>query len=103
MATFTGKRVITMGVNNEIPESYQNIMWSMIISDINKKQELDYLQIFELKPSYDKGKMVQMITKKQEQPRRESVRTVISDNPISAKIFVIDDISHITMLLSHEY
>lgn len=103
MATFTGKRYMTSGIHNEIPLAYQIIMWGMIDTDKNTKKELDYLQIFELKPKYENGKNYQVITKRQEQPRRQSVKIIDSDNPISAKILVIDDISHVTMLLNHEY
>ena len=103
MTAFTGSRYITIGIKNEIPLEYQIVMWEMIDDDRRMNKTLDYLQVFELKPSYENGKTVQKIIHTQEQPRRKSIKTVDSDDPISATIFVIDDISHITMLLSHEY
>jgi hypothetical protein len=75
----------------------------MIDDDRRMNKTLDYLQVFELKPSYENGVVMQEIVHTQEQPRRKNIKTINSDSPISATIFVIDDISHITMLLSHEY
>lgn len=103
MITFTGERYITIGIQNEIPVEIQAVMWGMI--DDNKRQGkiLDYLQVFELQAVYKKGERVQAITHRQEQPRRKKTIIIKSVNPITAKVFVIDDISHVTMLLNHEY
>ena len=103
MSEFTGNRYLTKGIQNEIPIELQLILWNMIDEDKQQKKLLDYLQVFELKSLYKKGKFLQEITHKQEQPYRKKKITMDSDNPISAKIFVIDDVSHITMLLSNEY
>ena len=103
MAVFTGKRYMTDGIRNDIPLECQIIMWNMIDEDRHMNNELDCLQVFELKPLYENGVSAQVITKKQEQPERQVKRQFSFDNPVSAKIFVIDDISHITMLLNHEY
>ena len=103
MAEFTGKRYITSGVENEIPVELQFTMWDMIDVLRHSNQKLDYLQVFMLRPVYEKGTQVQEIVHKQEQPWRKKKITVESDAPVSAKIFVIDDTTHITMLLNHEY
>ena len=103
MAEFTGKRYITNGIENEIPIELQFVMWDLIDELRNSKQKLDYLQIFTLRPVYENGVEMQEIVHKQEQPWRKKKITVESDSPISAKIFVIDDTTHITMLLCDEY
>ena len=103
MAEFTGKRYITSGVQNEIPVELQIVMWDMIDILRNSKHELDYLQVFELKPVYENGVEMQEITHSQEQPHRKKKITIESDSPVSKKIFVIDDVTHSTMLLCHEY
>ena len=103
MAEFTGNRHITCGIRNEIPIELQTIMWDMIDEDRDSNKKLDYLQVFELKPKYTNGTGIQEIIHSQEQPCRKKKVTVESDDPIYSKIFVIDDISHSTMLLNHEY
>ena len=103
MATFTGKRYTTMGVQNEIPIGVQIMMWAMIDEDRQLKKDLDYLQVFELKSLYENGRYIQQVIHSQEQPRRRKSRVIDTDSTVSAKIFVIDDISHVTMLLNSEY
>ena len=103
MAEFTGKRYITSGVENEIPIELQIVMWDMIDENRQQGKDLDYLQVFQLKSTYVNGVEMQEITYSQEQPRRKKKITIKSDSPVSEKIFVIDDITHSTMLLCHEY
>ena len=100
---FTGIRHITCGIENEIPFELQTILWNMIDQDKQQGKVLDYLQVFELKPIFQNGVEMQEITHIQEQPQRKKKITIESETPISAKIFVIDDIDHETMLLNHEY
>ena len=103
MAEFTGNKYITSGIESEIPIDLQIIMWDMIDEARQQGKSLDYLQVFQLKSTYVNGVEMQEITQSQEQPRRTKKITVESDSPISTKIFVIDDITHSTMLLCHEY
>jgi hypothetical protein len=100
---FNGSRYLTRGIQSELPIELQIILWSMIDDNIKKGLELDYLQVFELKSVNISGMKMQEITHKQEQPLRTNTFAFETNNPISTKIFVIDDVSHITMLLSHEY
>ena len=103
VAIFTGNRYITCGVGNEIPVELQMILWDMIDGDKQQGKTLDYLQIFKLRPIYENGVEMQEITHSQEQPRRRKKITIESGNPITAKIFVIDNADYVTMLLNHEY
>ena len=102
-AEFTGNRYITCGIGNEIPVELQTILWDMIDHYKQHGEILDYLQVFSLKPTYENGGIMQEITHSQEQPIRKKKTTFENGNPITAKIFVIDDITHVTMLLNHEY
>ena len=103
MAKFTGNRYATIGIQTEIPLELQIILWGMIDDNIRTGLKMDYLQVFELSATYKNGERVQEINHRQEQPRRRKTITINHDNPISAKIFVIDDVTHSTMLLSNEY
>jgi len=103
MAEFTGAKYITRGIENEIPIELQTIMWNMIDQDKQQGKGMDYLQIFTLKSAFENGVIMQEVTHTQEQPPRKKKITIKSETPVSAKIFVIDDVTHTTMLLNHEY
>lgn len=75
----------------------QMLMWSAI--DEMKTDPKDYLQVFDLKE--EKGK--QMVIHKQEQPEYRNIFWVESEEICRAKVFVIDDGEHSTMLLAEEY
>ena len=65
---------------------------------------MDYLQVFDLNPKTVDGRQWQQIEHRQEVPNR--IQTVFFDlmeEPATAKIFVIDDSTHVTMLLVDEY
>ena len=102
-STFTGTRYITCGIGNEVPVELQTVLWDLIDMDKQKGEVLDYLQVFKLKPVFENGMEVQEIIHSQEQPSRKKTITIQIKTPITAKIFVIDDITHVTMLLSDEY
>lgn len=89
-------RYITKGVQSEIPVVLQIFMWDCISALPEPK---DYLQIFRLSVSDGKQKIVH----EQEQPefKREYLLTV--PNPVTTKVYVIDDEDHCTMLLAEEY
>ena len=94
---------MTKGISSEIPFYLQNVMWIMIESmEIEKK---DYLQIFELSKTVADGKIFQKIIHRQEQPEYEKSVTVLvnEEDIVEKKVYVIDDVSHCTMLLAEEY
>ena len=95
---FENAKYITKGVNEEIPPWLVNLMWFMISQmEVESK---DYLQVFELKKQPD-GK--QYICHKQEQPPYKYEMQLECKTAVNAKIFVIDDQTHSTMLLAEEY
>ena len=94
---FNNQRYATSGINSELPLLTQIILWRLI--DTMEVVRKDYLQVFCL--SADDGR--QRIIHEQEQPEYRKEYLFPSENPVTAKVFVIDDESHSTMLLAEEY
>ena len=94
---FDNPHYITRGVENELTLKLINDLWQFI--DKMEVAEKDYLQIFYL--SEDGGN--QKVVHKQEQPEYCREHILQSDNPITTKVYVIDDVDHSTMLLAEEY
>ena len=94
---FNNPRYCTRGISSEVPLLMQIILWGLI--DSMEVSEKDYLQVFCM--SNESGK--QKIIHKQEQPEYSKEYLFPSEDPITAKIFVIDDETHTTMLLAEEY
>ncbi len=93
---FNTPRYLTAGVAATIPEYLQLFMWQCID---RLPVERDYLQVFRLEPF---GEM-QQIRHTSERPEHQMLYMLPADDPITAKIYVIDDDEHSTMLLSEEY
>jgi hypothetical protein len=96
-------RYITKGVQDEIPIEQQLFMWSCIDALNDQGQELDYLQVFELTKEKAGDLLVQRIEHRQEVPGYKMTYNVITTVIMEAKVFVIDDETHSTMLLADEY
>ena len=98
---FQGRRFVTRGVADTIPQEVQMFLWSLLDSLIAKRTvELDYLQVFELVGA--RGQ--QTIIHRQEMPDYQAVYqfdNVVS--PLNSKLYVIDDSAYATMLLCQEY
>ena len=94
---FNNQRYVTRGITNTVPLVTQIILWNCI--DSMKAERKDYLQVFKLTAENH----TQHVTHSQEEPAYERTFTFPTDEPITAKIFVIDDETHSTMLLAEEY
>lgn len=94
---FNNQRYVTRGISSEVPLLMQIILWGLI--DLMEVVEKDYLQIFRL--SAENGK--QKIIHEQEQPKYRKEYCFPADEPVTAKVYVIDDETHTTMLLAEEY
>ena len=94
---FSNQRYITRGVIAEIPLELQIFMWECID---RLPENRDYFQVFEL----ENLNSIQRITHFSEQPEY-SMKYLLPTiaNPIIAKVYVIDDGDHSTMLLAEEY
>ncbi len=93
---FTNKRYLSRGVDDTIPIELQLFLCTCIDQ---LPEPCDYLQIFDLEQV---GNM-QSITHRSEQPEYRKVYLLPSDNPITEKLYVIDDNGHSTMILASEY
>ena len=94
---FSNQRYITRGVIAEIPLELQLFMWECID---RLSENCDYFQVFK----FENLNSIQRITHFSEQPeyRMEYLIPTIT-NPITTKVYVIDDGDHSTMLLAEEY
>ncbi len=93
---FNSARYLTSGVAATIPEYLQLFMWQCID---RLPDERDYLQVFRLEPF---GGM-QQIRHTSEQPEHQMLYMLPTDEPVIAKIYVVNDDDHSTMLLAEEY
>lgn len=93
---FSNPRYLTAGVNASIPLSIQMFLWNCI--DL-LPAERDYLQVFELQPCAG----MQQILHSSEEPEHHMRFLIPTDEPITAKIYVIDSATYSTMLLASEY
>lgn len=101
---FDGQKYTTNGISNKVPMATQLIMWTMVENLKTKISSLDYLQVFELSIKFDSaGKPEQHIKHFQECPPHETEFTIKSDMPVEERIYIIDDKTHVTMLLASEY
>lgn len=93
----TNPKYLTKGVQDTIPSWLILLMWSIV--EGMQVEHKDYLQVFRLYRT-DTG---QHITHTQEQPPYQYELDVPCADAVNAKIFVIDNGTHSTMLLAEEY
>ena len=93
---FSSNRYMTKGIKEEIPLQIQIYLWNLID---NLPEPKDYLQVFHLSDFEGKQKIIH----KQEEPEYSAEYLILCENPITKKIYVIDDETHCTMLLASEY
>ena len=90
-------RYLTRGVDAEIPLNIQVFLWNCID---NMPEEKDYLQVFNLLNVNG----LQVIRHTAEQPEFEMTYVLAEvENPVTAKIYIIDSVDYCTMLLAEEY
>lgn len=101
---FDSQKYITSGVRERIPLEIQLMMFDSI-GFMRKKtdDQLDYLQVFKLKTIGEEGNYLLSIRHEQEIPKMKLDIMVPVSEPINEKVYVIDDVEHITMLLAEEY
>ena len=92
---FDNQKFLTRGVMAEIPSWLTNLMWHMVLT--MEVEEKDYLQVFTLTKTATGQHIVH------EQPLYRYELDVPCDDAVDAKVFVIDDLTHSTMLLAKEY
>ena len=95
---FQNNRYITRGIEAEIPPITQLLLWELIDERQGEGAELSNLQVFRLEPDDQHQK----ITHSQEEPPYEKESLFIGPQPVTAKIYIIDDGEHSTMMLAEE-
>ncbi|MBF0548324.1 MAG: hypothetical protein HQM08_28065 [Candidatus Riflebacteria bacterium] len=104
MYKFSGKRYMTRGIHQEIDILLQMYLWNLVDGLLRlQPNSVDYLQIFELHPEEKNGILLQEIVHRQEVPSYNKIHQIFIPQPIQQKIYIIDDIENVTMLLAEEY
>ena len=93
---FNNQRYITRGIDAEIPLWLQVFMWECID---RLPEKCDYFQVFRLESLNG----IQRITHFSEQPEYRMEYLILTDKPITTKVYIIDSDTYSTMLLSSEY
>ena len=90
-------RYLTIGVDEKIPIDIQIFMWEAVD---NMPEPKDYLQVFNL--TVQNG--LQVIRHTSEKPKYEMTYILTTlTKVVTAKVYIIDDGDHCTMLLAEEY
>lgn len=100
---FTGDRYISKGINENLPVEVIILLWDLIEDKRKDTRPMDYLQIFELQGLVENGKKLLKITHRQEVPPYKKEYKLKHFIELSGKIYVIDDVDHVTMLWANEY
>ena len=94
-------RYVTRGVDDSVPVETQFFLWSLIDEQVQKGNEVDYFQKFELKAT-EEG---QEIFHSQEEPQwsRKTLLEIPKECCVNKVIWVIDSEEYQTMLFPEEY
>ncbi len=98
--------ISTWGIKNKVDPITEYVLWSKIDDARKNGIKLDWLQIFKLKTvrTRSKDRLLLKITHIQEEPAYES-RFSLSIEPeeaVNGTIYVIDDLTHATMMWKEE-
>lgn len=101
-------RYLTSGIDERLPPEYQILIWNTIDNLRDAGQELDYLQVFRIETveREDGSEKIIRFLHSQEVPPFEKVYELPvkpEDVSLMGKVYVIDDITHATMLWAEEY
>lgn len=97
---FKNERYLTVGIANTLPPWLVFMLWDTID---NMETPVDYLQVFSVSYEEKDGLSYLTIVHSQENPEYTQTYTAVSQDKVNAKIFVIDDGDHSTMMLAEEY
>lgn len=103
---FHGQRFKTKGINDKIPLNIQMLIWHILDNFVTNANEVDYLQIFNLHINWTKQTL--QIVHQQEIPSYQMIyefKLPIEDllHLNNQKIYIIDNGTYNTMLLTDEY
>lgn len=102
---FDPPRYATSEIVETLSPEIQSTLWSMVdLLRLRSGVKPDSLQSFKLAPSvYQRDALNQVILHRQEQPHYIATNLMSVDQPVTAKVFVIDDGEHATMMFASEY
>ena len=98
------ERLITKGIQREIPIEIQILLWNMQSRLRKQQKEIDYLQVYRLQALQ---KDLQLIEHTAEQPFYQMSYYCVVENAVTQKIYIIETDYGTklveTMLLAREY
>lgn len=98
------ERLITKGIQQEIPIEIQILLWNMQDKLRKQQKEIDYLQVYRLEAVQ---KNLQLIEHTAEQPFYQMSYYCVVENAVTEKVYIIetDYTTKLveTMLLASEY
>ena len=101
---FDGKKYVTKGIAETLPPDVQLFLF-MCLNIMHDKTtgQLDYLQVFKLETTGKENSKLLHIKHEQEQPKVHMDYVMPTEIEINCKVYIIDDVDHVTMLLAEEY
>ena len=101
---FDGKKYVTKGIMETLPPDVQLFLF-MCLNIMHDKTtgQLDYLQVFKLETTGEESGKLLHIRHEQEQPEAHMDYVMPREIEINCKVYIIDDVDHVTMLLAEEY
>ena len=106
---FDKKKFATKGVVEQVSETIQSVLWSILVKANKEKVELDYLQVFELSDaSTDDATIVQIKWSQEVPPMEKTFFVPFVKCDKTMKIWVISEAEgtedeYATMLFPEEY
>lgn len=97
-------RYMTKGIAREVPLELQIAIWA-IIQEESSQHQMDYLQVFQLHIDAERNLRIDYKQEVSEQARTYELSNIgkVPSQLDGRKIYVIDDMTHITMLFASEY
>lgn len=98
------ERYMTSDIQQNLPLGINIFLWECVDS-IRSEVPPDYLQIFKLhSEKTDAGELIQVIEHSQENPPYQKIYKIEVDSEgVTDTVYIIDDITHQTMLFARNY
>ena len=98
------EKFITKNIADNINPLLQLYLWMLVEKRIAAGGDVDYLQIFELSVESKNGKTMQKVLHRQEQPEYSFTSYLEGMwEPVTCKVWVIDNEEYSTMLFPEDY
>ena len=94
-------RYVTRGVDDSVTVETKFFLWSLIYEQVQKGDEVDYFQIFELKISEDGQEILH--SQEETEWSHKTLLEIPKECCVNKVIWVIDSVEYQTMLFPEEY